>query len=80
MRETRAAAGKILDQCRADHPETENYRTKVTKALGSEGSGHHTTTNPSRSKLGGDDGGERIITADTNTHLNCYSAWVIERK
>ena len=55
-----------------------DQRTKVTETLGSEGGGHHATTNPSGSKLGRDDSREWIVTPDSNTHLNGCSARILE--
>ena len=80
MREMRAAAARILDQHLGNLGEMENGHTEVTKALGSEGGSHHTTTDPSGSKLGRDDGREWVVTTDTNTHLDCSSVRVLERK
>jgi len=51
-----------------DDDEGDEGGSKVTKTLGSEGSGHHTTTDPSGSKLGRDNSRKRVVTTDSDTH------------
>ena len=79
MREMRAAARKITDQYLGNLGEMDQ-RTEVTETLSSKCGSHHTTTNPGRSKLGGDDGRKWVVTTDTDTHLVTRSAQVLERK
>ena len=68
MREMRAAARKITDQYLGNLGEMDQ-RTEVTETLSSKCGSHHTTTNPGRSKFGGDDGRKWVVTTDTDTHL-----------
>ena len=79
MRATRQAAGGMVDQFLCNLGNMEDLHTKVTEALGGEGGSHHTATNPSGSKLGGDDGRKRVVATDAEAHLNGCSARVLER-
>ena len=43
-------------------------RLTISPALGGEDSGHHTATDTASGELGSDDGRQRVVTPDTETH------------
>jgi hypothetical protein len=51
-----------------DRDESDEGGEELAVALGREDAGHHAAADPGSSKLGGDDGRERVVAADTDAH------------